>query len=332
MGRAEKALDQLSRLDESQTSLLANLQGISFQLSELAADVHNYQQKLEFNPQRLNEVEERLELINMLKRKYGDTIATVLAAGTKAEAELEQISHNEERSAELEQAEERLLRQIGRMGEDLSKKRQEVARRLSSAVERQLNDLQLAGTRFEVLFNREPDENGAYFADARLAFDGTGLDQAEFLISTNPGEPLKPVAKVASGGETARLMLALKTALAEVDSTPTLIFDEIDQGIGGRVGSVVGRKLWRLTAVGNHQVIVVTHLPQLAGYGDIHFHVSKHVVNDRTSTSVSNLDVGGRINELADMLGTRGDTAVSGAEAILRQVQDDKQGNLAAPT
>ncbi len=119
-------------------------------------------------------------------------------------------------------------------------------------------------------------------------------------------------------------MLALKTALAEVDGTPTLIFDEIDQGIGGRVGGVVGRKLWRLTAVGNHQVIVVTHLPQLAGYGDVHFHVSKHVINGRTSTAVTNLDVSGRIGELADMLGTKGDIGHWGAEAILRQVQEDK--------
>ena len=147
-----------------------------------------------------------------------------------------------------------------------------------------------------------------------IAFDRTGLDKAEFVISANPGEPLKPVAKVASGGETARLMLAIKTALAEVDHTPTLIFDEIDQGIGGRVGAVVGQKLWRLTAVGNHQVVVVTHLPQLAGYGDVHFHVSKQVVNGRTRTMVQNLNFGDRIAELAEMLGTKGDSAVGGAK------------------
>lgn len=327
LGRGERALGQLSRLDESKAVLLENLQGISFQMSELAAEVQDYQHKLEFNPQRLNEVEERLELINSLKRKYGDSIAKVLATGERAEAQLEQISHSEERIGVLEETQERLLRQIGRLGEDLSKKRQDTAQRLSAVVEKQLVDLQLAGARFAVQFARETADDGAYGADARYAFDGTGVDHAEFVISTNPGEPLKPVAKVASGGETARLMLALKTALAEVDGTPTLIFDEIDQGIGGRVGGVVGRKLWRLTAVGNHQVVVVTHLPQLAGYGDQHFHVSKHVINGRTSTAVSNLDVSGRIGELADMLGTSGASAVGGAEAILRQVQGDKRGN-----
>ena len=328
LGKAERALGQLSRLDGSKSTLLENLQGISFQMSELAAEVQDYQKQLEFNPQRLNEVEERLELINTLKRKYGDSIVKVLATREHAEAQLEQISHNEDRIAVLEEGQERLLRQIGRLGDDLSKKRQDTARRLSSAAEKQLNDLQLAGARFEVQFARELAVDGAYISDARYAFDGTGIDRAEFLISANPGEPLKPVAKVASGGETARLMLALKTALTEVDGTPTLIFDEIDQGIGGRVGGLVGRKLWRLTTAGDHQVIVVTHLPQLAGYGDVHFHVSKHVINGRTSTAVTNLDVSGRIGELADMLGTSGASAVSGAEAILRQVQDDKSGKM----
>ena len=330
LGQAERALGQLSRLDGSKMTLLENLQGISFQMSELAAEVQDYQQQLEFNPQRLNEVEERLELINTLKRKYGDSIAKVLATRDHAETQLKQFSRSEERSGVLEEEQDRLLRHIGRLGEDLSKKRQDAALRLSSAVERELDELQLAGARFEVQFARESAVDGAYVGDERFAFDGTGLDRAEFIISANPGEPLKPVAKVASGGETARLMLALKTALAEVDGTPTLIFDEIDQGIGGRVGGVVGRKLWRLTAVGDHQVIVVTHLPQLAGYGDVHFHVSKHVVNGRTSTSVTNLDESGRVRELANMLGTSGDSAIDGAEAILRQVPDDRRGSLSS--
>ena len=163
-------------------------------------------------------------------------------------------------------------------------------------------------------------------AQQRLAFDQSGIDEVEFLISANPGEPLKPMARVASGGETARLMLALKTALAGVDETPTLIFDEIDQGIGGRVGDIVGRKLWSLAAEANHQVVVVTHLPQLAGYGDAHFHVSKAVADGRTTTHVTALDTDGRVRELAAMLGTQGDTAVSGARSILEHVDQTKNG------
>lgn len=331
VGKAERALGQLARLDASRLALFENLQGLSFQLSELAAEVQHYRDKLEFNPLRLNELEERLELINMLKRKYGESIAEVLATRERAARQLEQITHSKERAAELQAQEEDLLRRIGKSGQALSDKRKETARTLSTAVERQLNDLQMAGARFEVQFEREPAADGAYVEDQRFAFDQTGLDRAEFLISANPGEPLKPVAKVASGGETARLMLALKTALAEVDGTPTLIFDEIDQGIGGRVGGVVGRKLWGLTTVGDHQVVVVTHLPQLAGYGDVHFHVSKQVIDERTTTAVKNLDRSGRVAELADMLGTGSDTAVGGAESILRQVHDSKKSQVSSP-
>ncbi len=186
----------------------------------------------------------------------------------------------------------------------------------------------MEGARFAVEFQTQPAADGCYVTRdgtaQRLAFDQTGIDHVEFLISANPGEPLKPLAKVASGGETARLMLALKTALAQVDETPTLIFDEIDQGIGGRVGDIVGRKLWGLAAEADHQVIVVTHLPQLAGYGDAHFHVSKAVADGRTTTHVDALDTSGRVRELAAMLGTQGDTAVSGAESILRHVERTK--------
>lgn len=325
LGQTERALTHLSRLDETKATLLENLQGLSFQLNELAAEVQDYQDELEFNPERLGEVEERLELIHLLKRKYGNSITEVLALRERASEELDQISHSEERTEALEREEEALLRTIGELGAVLSAKRRAAAERLAEAVVAQLAALHMAGARFAVEFQQTPDAQGAYVGEERLAFDRTGIDQAEFVISANPGEPLKPMAKVASGGETARLMLALKTALAEVDHTPTLIFDEIDQGIGGRVGDIVGQKLWGLTAVADHQVIVVTHLPQLAGYGDAHFHVSKHVVNGRTLTAVTNLDITGRVHELAAMLGTQGEHAVGGAQSILTQANRAKQ-------
>jgi len=218
------------------------------------------------------------------------------------------------------------------MAAGLSEGRRAAAESLSAAVESQLADLKMEGARFGVDFQTRPAVDGCYVTvdgdERRLAFDQTGIDQVEFLISANPGEPLKPLARVASGGETARLMLALKTALAQVDRAPTLIFDEIDQGIGGRVGDIVGRKLWRLAAEADHQVVVVTHLPQLAGYGDAHFHVSKSVEEGRTITHVSALDREGRLRELAAMLGTQGDSAVSGAESILRHAEQVKAGLL----
>lgn len=329
LGRVEHAMTQLAKLDETRQESLAALQGLNFQLSETAAELRDYLDSLEYDQQRLNGVEARLELVSDLKRKYGETgIAGLLAAAERAEAEMKTLENSEVRTAELESEQETYLRKIGRMAASLSEKRRAAAGQLSAAVELHLADLKMEGALFGVEFQTQPDANGCYVTiggdEQRLAFDQTGIDQAEFLISANPGEPLKPMARVASGGETARLMLALKTALAQVDRAPTLIFDEIDQGIGGRVGDIVGRKLWSLAAEANHQVVVVTHLPQLAGYGDAHFHVSKAVADGRTTTHVASLDRSGRVRELAAMLGTQGDTAISGAESILRHVEQVK--------
>jgi DNA repair protein RecN (Recombination protein N) len=324
MGQAERALALLAKFDANQNSLLEQWQGLAFQIGELVAELNDYQQELEYNPSRLDEVEERLELINTLKRKYGADIPAILTACEQAAAELDQISHSEERMGELEKEIEVYLRRIGQMAQSLSQKRQAAAARLAQVVESQLTDLRMAGTRFKVDFQVEEAADGVFVGEQQLAFDQSGIDLVEFLISANPGEPLKPLAKVASGGETARLMLALKTALTAVDATPTLIFDEIDQGIGGRVGDIVGRKLWGLTAVADHQVIVVTHLPQLAGYGDAHFRVLKEVHEGRTVTAVHNLDGDGRVTELAAMLGTEDEHARGGAATILQHAATAK--------
>ena len=323
LNQVERALTQLVRLDDSQNSLLERLQGLTFELNEIAADVETYQSSLEFNPTRLNEVEARIELISNLKRKYGDTIERVLAYRDEKFAELDKFERSGERVEELSAEIETYFQQIGAAAEKLSAKRKKSAERLSDMVVRELRDLRMKAV-FEVDFQTAPDENGIYVGDERLAFDHSGYDKVEFMLSTNPGEPLKPMAKVASGGETARIMLALKTALAQVDATPTLIFDEIDQGIGGRIGDTVGRKLWGLTAVGEHQVIVVTHLPQLAGYGDLHYHVRKQVNEGRTRTHVSELTRDDRIGELAAMIGTDVTHARGGAAAILDRAADVK--------
>lgn len=327
MGQAERALLQFTRVDSSKSSWLERLQGLLSECSDLATEIRDYQEELEFNPGRLNFIEERLEKINQLKRKYGEDIATILAYRDRAMAELDKITHSSERIEALQAQSDLHLHTIGRLAEALSQKRQVAAGRLSAAVEQELSDLSMAGARFAVDFRRVPAGDGAYVGQGRFAFDHTGLDQAEFLLSANPGEPLKPMAKVASGGETARLMLALKTALAQVDTTPTLIFDEIDQGIGGRVGAVVGRKLWELTAYGRHQVVVVTHLPQLATFGDSHYHVRKQVAEGRTKTAITKLEGSGRVSELAAMLGTTGEHAQGGAAALLRQAAQLKEAN-----
>jgi DNA repair protein RecN (Recombination protein N) len=325
LGQAERAISRLSRLDPTQAPLLETLQGVTFQLSDLSATLRDYQDTLEFNPERLDEVEERLELINRLKRKYGDDIPAILETLRKAEEELDGISHSEERQKLLEKQEHEFLVRIGEMAAALSQKRKAVAEHMAAAVVVELDQLRMAGSRFAVDFHVVENEDGVFIDGKRLAIDASGVDRAEFLISANPGEPLKPMVKVASGGETARLMLALKTVLAQVDKTPTLIFDEIDQGIGGRVGITVGEKLWGLTQHGGHQVIVVTHLPQMAGFGDVHMQVSKAVDEGRTVTLVNTLDEAGRIEELAAMLGTREDEARRGAASILHQANERKK-------
>lgn len=320
LGDAERVLEQLARLDPEQNEKYSLLQGLNYQLNDLTAELIRYREGLEFEPGRLDFLEERIELINRLKRKYGDDISEVLAYRDRAVAELDGITRSGERIEELIQEEDRLLHQIGEQGRLLSEKRQAAAQVLASSLEKELADLNMDQAKFEVLITQKPGENGAYVGPDRLAFDRSGIDKVEFLVSANPGESPRPLAKVASGGETSRLMLALKTVLAKVDATPTLIFDEIDQGIGGRVGDVVGQKLWGLTGPPKHQVIVVTHLPQLAGYADGHYNVSKRLVNGRTTTVVKSLDDGDRVDELAAMLGTEGEHATGSARSILQRV------------
>ncbi len=337
VSEALRALTALARIDASMADARETLESVSYQLDDLAATLLDYQETIEYNPRRLTRIEDRLDLIYRLKRKYGDSIEEILAFAKQAAAELEEISHSEERVEALQAQETKLLAEIGRLAVDLSAQRRQAAERLAAAVEAELEDLRMPQARFRVDFQYKPDEEGAPVppdvplpdlpeAGARLAFDETGVDQVEFLVAPNPGEGLKPLVKIASGGETSRLMLALKTVLSRADETPILVFDEIDQGIGGRVGSTVGEKLWCLTADDiEHQVLCVTHLPQLAGYGDFHFKVEKNVVGERTVTSVRVLDSGDRIEELAQMLGALSTSTRASAREILAQVKGAKE-------
>ena len=372
LGAALRALEGLARVDPALEPRLRAAESLNYQVEELVRGLRDYQEQIEHNPQRLQEVEERLTLIRRLERKYGTTIPAVLAYAEKAARELDTITHSEERVAELQVDEERLLAELGELAAELSLRRREAAERLAAGIEDELGDLRMEGARFGVDFRLREDPEGvpvdelrmangewrmangellsaiSNLQSARVAFDSSGIDRVEFLVSPNPGEPLKPLVKIASGGETSRLMLALKTVLSRADETPTLIFDEIDQGIGGRVGATVGEKLWGLTvgtrpggglAAGRgpgglrHQVLCVTHLPQLAGFGDVHFRVEKHVektgAGERTVARVRQLQGGARVEELAQMLGASGEAAYRSAEEILEQVASRKLQRVA---
>lgn len=317
LGQAARALTRLAQIDPSRQSLAEQVSALEESLADLARSVRNYLEEIEFNPKRLEEVEERLELIRRLERKYGGTVEAVLAFAEKARQELETITGAAERLAELE-AEERLAVQaLTEKARQLSSRRKQAAETLSRAIEQELADLKMASARFAVDFQTRPAADGLPLQEGeRVAFDATGCDRVEFLVAPNPGEGLKPLAKIASGGETSRLMLALKNVLAQADQVPTLIFDEIDQGIGGRVGSIVGEKLWRLAR--NHQVLVITHLPQLAAFGDSHYQVQKVVQDGRTLTRVTRLEGEARALELAQMLGGITEGTLQSAHDILQ--------------
>ncbi len=324
LSQATAVLAKLAKLDpkfEEQQALCENLEA---QAEELAGAIRHYRESVEYNPSRLNEVEERVDALNRLKRKYGGSIEAVLAYAEKARKELNDITHSEERLAELRQEEETLLRKIGDLGAKLSKARQSAAQKLSRGIETELQDLRMEGTRFDVHISQVDDPEGCFVGDRRLYFDNAGIDQVEFLIAANRGEPLRPLAKIASGGETARIMLALKSVLSRADQTPTLIFDEIDQGVGGRVGATVGQKLWGLCE--SHQVLCVTHLAQLAGFGDSHYKVTKGARADRVVTTITPLDDKARVDELAEMLGAETVSAKQSAHDILMLARRAKEG------
>jgi DNA repair protein RecN (Recombination protein N) len=317
LGRAAHALAGLTKVDPSMKAMHLETQALVEQAGDLARRLRIYQEGIEYNPQRLDEVEERLGLIQALRKKYGESIEEVLAYLESARLELEGITHAEERLHALETQESALLNRLGEVGAALSAERREAGDRLQGAIESELNDLRMEGAQFGVDQKQLQDDQGAPVAEQRLAFDATGVDQVEFLVAPNPGEGLKPLIRTASGGETSRLMLGLKSVLVKADRTPTLIFDEIDQGIGGRVGAIVGHKLWGIAQ--NHQVLCVTHLPQLGSFGDQHVRVEKQVQGKRTVTLAKALSQEERIPELASMLGGVSETNLESAAELVRQ-------------
>lgn len=317
IGQAAQALAALAKIDEGQSELANQAEVMLDTISDIIHGLRGYLEEIEFNPKRLEDVEERLDLIHSLVRKYGGNIPAVIAYGEDARKQLETITGAAGRIEELELQEAKLLEKLGRQGSTLTEKRKAAAIEMGKGIEIELDDLKMASAQFGVDFQTKPDPNGAPLADGtRIAFDQNGFDRVEFLVAPNPGEGLKPLAKIASGGETSRLMLGLKNVMANADEVPALIFDEIDQGIGGRVGMVVGQKLWNLSR--SHQVFCVTHLPQLAVFGDQHYQVQKLVDKGRTLTRVEQLEGEPRLLELSQMLGEVGEGTLRSAHELLQ--------------
>ncbi len=303
---AQRSMGELIRLDDNLKEYADSLAEAIYRLEDVAAGISSYETDIEDNPRRLAEIEERLDVISKLKRKYGSTIEEILKRAADDQVELESIINRDEIVAKLQQQDSQFRREIGLIAQQLSTRRHGAAERLSAAMEEQLNDLNMKRARFSVEMEQIADEQGIPASvndqpEQYYACDLTGIDRVQFLIAPNPGEPFKPLTKTASGGETSRLMLALKTILASADATPTLIFDEIDAGISGQSGHIVGAKLWMLTQ--NHQVICVTHLPQIAAFADTHYNVNKQIFDERTITIVNELRPEQRVREIAHIMG-----------------------------
>jgi DNA repair protein RecN (Recombination protein N) len=318
MGTVSAALAELARLDPSAARAAEQASEVLYALEDLSASVRAYRDAMEFDPARLDVIEDRLTLIRDMQRKYHGSIEQIIERAASAEAEIERLTHSAEHLADLEAQEAKLLGEIGTLAGELSRRRRAAGDRLAAAVEGAMRDLAMPHVRFFVSLEREEDPQGVAIGDEglgngrngsdsqspnpnrRVAFDRTGIDKIEFLLSPNPGEPLKPLAKIASGGESARLLLALKSILSRVDDVPTLVFDEVDVGVGGRAGHVVGEKLWGISD--RHQVICITHLAQVASFGDSHYAIAKSFSADRTRTEVRRLADEERVEELAAML------------------------------
>ncbi len=303
---ALRSLNELARLDANLKEEEDGMAEAIYRLEEVATSISGYESDIEDDPQRLADIEERLDLISRLKRKYGGSIEEILQRAAEDRAELETLVNRDELIEQLQKQDLQLRREIGQLAQQISERRRAGASRLAAAMEEQLNDLNMKRARFLVEIAQVPDPNGVPACidgqeETYYACDTTGIDRVQFLIAPNPGEPFKPLTKIASGGETSRLMLALKTILAEADATPTLIFDEIDSGISGKSGQVVGEKLWQLTL--NHQVICVTHLPQIAAFADTHYNVYKQIFDERTMTIVNELRPEQRVREIVHITG-----------------------------
>lgn len=321
LGEVSDALHSLARIDSTTATLYDRIESNLNALQDLALDLQNYSESIEFNPRLLDQVEERIDLINNLKRKYGDSIEAILTFGDQARTDLDSITHAEERLVELEEERTKLMDQLAKHGQDLSQQRKTAAFDLAGKIEAELGDLQMSKARFLVSIENRHDAAGLKLDDgSSVGFDATGFDRVEFLVETNPGEGFKPLVKIASGGETSRLMLALKNVLASADQIPSLVFDEIDQGIGGRVGLVVGEKLWNLSR--KHQVFCITHLPQLAAFGNQHYRVAKAVQQGRTLVDVAPLFDELRREELAQMLGSISEGTLQSADELLKLVDE----------
>ncbi|WP_336786847.1 DNA repair protein RecN [Paenibacillus sp. MMO-177] len=279
------------------TPMLEQLQSAFYQAEDAVFQLRDYRDSIDSDPEQLSVIEDRLDLINGLKRKYGETIPDILQYLERITEERDKIENRDEYLDKLRKDEQRLYLQGHELAQELSELRAHASERLAAAIELELKQLQMGNTVFRV----QLDHPMAVEPSEMAALNANGMDEAIFMLSTNPGEPLKPLNKIASGGEMSRIMLALKAIFAEIDQVPVLVFDEVDTGVSGRAAQAIAEKMSQLSA--KCQIFSITHLPQVACMADHHYEIKKHIIEQRTSTNVTKLAESSRIEELARMLG-----------------------------
>ncbi|HTB85793.1 MAG TPA: DNA repair protein RecN [Candidatus Sulfotelmatobacter sp.] len=322
-GAVGRVLAELQRVDSGAENLTGLHSQATETLRELQSAVSHYIDKVDVDPARLAELEERLNLLHTLKRKYGAGIAEVIAFGDEAKQKLQALESRDAELARLNAALEKLDSELQATGKKLTAARKKMIPPLAKAVSNQLEDLGFKQSKFDVAINSvaaevtrlKSNENQSLLTSA-ATIKQSGLDEIEFLFAPNPGEPVKPLRAIASSGEMARVMLALKTVLAAEDEIPVLVFDEVDANVGGETANAVGEKMRQIAA--KRQVFCITHLPQVAAAADAHYVVSKTVKNGRTISEITLLDRKSRVTELARMLGGQTEAARKHAEALLR--------------
>jgi DNA repair protein RecN (Recombination protein N) len=329
LGAAARAVHGPGAHDRTLGELAERAQSLAAEVGDLASSLRAYAEGVLVDPGRLEEVNVRMALLRDLERKYGDDEEAVLAFAGKAAARLAELEGGTLRSEALEAEAAELRRDLAGTGAALTAARQQAADRLGEALRAELADLAMPSARVEVAVEQDPDDDGLEVDGRCLAATEDGLDRVDIRLAAHPGAPLRPLGRAASGGELSRVMLALRVVLAGVDRTPTLVFDEVDAGVGGRTAAAVGRRLAQLAR--RHQVLVVTHLPQIAAHADRHFSVEKHSAEGTTSTHVRLLDDAGRVGELSRMLaGMEGSgLAQAHAEELLAAATDAKDGEPA---
>lgn len=313
LGEALEELDDASHIDTSLASLGERMSELCDQAAQIARTLREYRDSIEFNPERLAEVEERLSAISALKRKYGDSLSDVIEHRRRAREELESMTGADKRIGELERISEELSEELGIRASEMSDMRHEIAARLEKEISRELRDLSMPHAIFKVDVRKKKDGAEILIGGTPTPVGPSGIDDVEFLFSANPGEEPRPLARIASGGEMSRVMLAIKSVLAVADDIPTMVFDEVDAGIGGEASIAVASKLAGIGRV--RQVLAVTHLPQIAAVADNHFAVAKAEHGKRTEVTVAKLEADDRVTEIARMLAGEAPSSVSVAHA-----------------